>query len=139
MAPLFDRHEPVQFFGPVQNHIDLTCAVGTSASSNEITLVIGGTVCGTAPGPPANLQALTGANGTVVFSWTPAAPSPTSYVLDAGSSPGASDVASGSLASASPTLTASSVPRATYFVRVRGRNSCGIGPASNEVRVDVGS
>jgi hypothetical protein len=80
---------------------------------------------------------VTNATGTVVFSWAVASRNPTPYVIEVGSSPGANDVASVNLASASVTFTVSSVPRGTHFVRVRGRNSCGVGPASNEVRVDV--
>ena len=30
-------------------------------------------------------------------------------------------------------MTASGVAAGTYFVRMRGRNRCGIGPASNEI------
>jgi len=34
-------------------------------------------------------------------------------------------------------MTANGVAAGTYFVRVRGRNRCGLGPASNEIALVV--
>ena len=58
-----------------------------------------------------------------------------SYVVEAGRAAGASDVFNGNVGD---TLELSApVPPATYFVRVRGLNGFGLGPASNEVVLTV--
>jgi predicted phage tail protein len=64
--------------------------------------------------------------------------SPASYVIEAGSFPGASDyfLPTGTLATS---FVATSVGTGTYFVRVRAANSAGMGAASNEVIVSVGA
>ena len=109
---------------------------GTSAASNEATLVVGGSGCTAAPGAPGGLTLVSNSGGTVVFSWTAAPGSPSTYIVEAGSAAGASNVATIDLGGTSTTLTASA-PRGTYFVRVRGKNACGTGAVSNEVTLVV--
>src|SRR6185436_11497804 len=111
-------------------------ASGTSAASNEATLVVGPAACAGAPGAPGGLTIVGNSGGTVVLSWTAASGSPSTYIVEAGSAPGASNVATIDLGGTATTLTASA-PRGTYFVRIRGRNACGTGAASNEVTVVV--
>ena len=94
------------------------------------------------PAAPANPQVLT-VNITgvrVVLTWSPpiAGDSPTSYVLEAGSAPGLSDLVNTDTGSVATIFTADNVPAGTYFVRVRARNSGGTSGASNEVQVVVG-
>ena len=87
---------------------------------------------GGAPAAVAGFNALT--QGTqVTLRWTPALQGafPTSYRLDAGSSPGASDVARVALG-AVPSLVAD-VPPGRYFVRVTPRANGVDGPASPEI------
>jgi predicted phage tail protein len=76
----------------------------------------------------------------VTLQWT--APSggdaATSYVVEAGSSSGLSDIASLNTGSTSTTLVVIGVPTGTYFVRVRAVNSSGTSAPSNEVVVVVG-
>jgi hypothetical protein len=92
-----------------------------------------GEVVTTAPG---NLSRTV--NGTtVVLSWG-AAQGATSYVIEAGSASGASNITVFDTGSAGLGLTVNNVPAGTYFVRVRGRDAAGNGPASNEVMVVVG-
>ena len=70
-----------------------------------------------------------------VMSWT-AVSSADSYVVEAGTSSGASDVASVQVAAQNPyTLGGLAVAR-RYFVRVRARNQAGTSGASNEVRIE---
>jgi len=78
---------------------------------------------------------------TVILAWSaPAAPNqPTSYVIEAGSTAGASDITTFDTGNVATGLTVNNVPAGTYFVRVRGRDATGSGPASNEVTVVVGS
>jgi hypothetical protein len=88
-----------------------------------------------APSAPANLQAsVTGT--TVSLSWTPT-PGAASYLLEAGSTPGQSNLASVSIP-ATPSYVATGVPGGVYYVRVRAVDASGASAASNEVTVVVG-
>jgi hypothetical protein len=58
-------------------------------------------------------------------------------MLEAGASPGASDLAALDVGAA-PTF-AAAAPPGVYYVRVRGSNNCGTGSASNEVIVTLGA
>jgi hypothetical protein len=108
-------------------------AVGMSAPSNEAVLVVGTGPCTAPPGAPGNLSIVSVSNGTVLLTWNGAAGSPTSYLVEAGSSPGGANLANSDLGSAATSLTATGVGRGLYYVRIRASNVCGLGPASNEV------
>ena len=108
-------------------------AVGISGPSNEVLLTVGTGGCTAAPGPPTNLAVVSVTGGTVLLTWTAAPGTPTSYVVEAGSSPGGSNLATTDLGSTATSLTAPGVGRGTYYLRIRGRNACGLGTASNEV------
>jgi hypothetical protein len=69
--------------------------------------------------------------------WSGAAGSPTSYIVQAGSAPGGSNLANSDLGAAVLSLTANGVGTGTYYVRVLAKNACGIGPASNELLLVV--
>lgn len=105
-------------------------AFGPGAPSNEITLVVG-TPVAPLPGAPT----LTGsvAQNAVSLAWTPASTggSPSSYVVEAGTSPGASNLFNGNVGAG--TRLSATVTPAVYHVRVRGVNASGPGPASNEI------
>lgn len=91
-----------------------------------------------APTAPANL-AFTVSGSTVIFTWS--APSPgnaTSYVLEAGTASGQSNIVSFNTGSTATTLTVTAVPNGTFFVRVRARNADGASSASNEVIILIG-
>jgi hypothetical protein len=105
-----------------------------SPPSNEIVVVIGAG-CVTPGGSTLTLTQNTG--GTVGFVWTTATGSPTTYIIEAGSAPGLTNLANADLGSALTTATFNGVPPGTYYVRVRARNACGVGPASNEVTLVV--
>ena len=60
------------------------------------------------------------------------------YIVEAGSSPGQNNIVVFDTGTAATVLTAVA-PNGTDFVRVRGRSSCGTGPVSNEVIVTVPS
>lgn len=88
---------------------------------------------------PTNLQRSV-QGSTVSLGWQPPAGSqPTSYVIEAGTSPGASNIAVFDTGSASNGIVINNVPNGTYYVRVRGKDSAGVGPVSNEVTVTVGN
>lgn len=110
---------------------------GQSAPSNEITITVGGAT--NAPGAPAAVTAAV-SGSTVTLAWT--APlsggAPTTYWLEAGSAPGASNLANFSTGSTTTGYVATGVPNGTYYVRVRAGNAFGISAASNEVTIVVG-
>jgi hypothetical protein len=114
---------------------------GSSAASNEIVLTVGGLPppCTTAPGVPSGLSAST-SGATVTLTWS--APSggcpPSTYGVEAGSTSGASNLASVSTNSAATSFVATGVPAGTYYVRVRAGNGSSFGSPSNEVVVTVG-
>ena len=106
---------------------------GSSAPSHEIGFVIGGGPC--IPGAPTGLSALVNSNN-VTLAWSAPAGPVTTYVVEAGSMPGASNIASIETGNASTSLTAVAPP-GTYFIRVRARNACGTSGPSNEASATV--
>ncbi len=89
------------------------------------------------PGAPTGLWA-TASGYNVQIGWTPPAGALLGHSLDVGSASGLSNL--GSLPVAAPTAgLAGPAPAGRYYVRVRAGNTCGAGPASNEVVLDVPS
>jgi hypothetical protein len=89
------------------------------------------------PEAPVNLTA-SATGSTVVIVWQPGSgPAPTGYLLEAAVSAGGPAMAV--VPVSSPGLTVPGVPDGTYYVRVRGTNAAGSGPASSEVAVTVGA
>jgi hypothetical protein len=111
-----------------------SCAVGPVTSPD---LVVNLSRCTSAPEAPVNLSATQNGN-LVTLSWSPPASGnlPSRYEVHAGSATGASNRAVVVTGHSPTTLTATAAP-STYWVRVYGRNECGLGPASNEIRVEV--
>lgn len=95
-------------------------------------------VAAVAPHPPQSVVANVNGN-TVTLTW--GAPStggaPSSYIVEAALSPGGSAIAAFSIAATS--LTVTSVPSGTYYVRVRAANADGTSAPSNEVTLVVPS
>jgi hypothetical protein len=111
----FARARAANFFGP-------------GPPSHEISFTVG---AGDAPTPPGEFTASW--NGTIVtLSWTPS-PGAASYVIEAGSAPGASNVGSVSVGAA--TSYSTDVQPGTYYVRVRAANLAGLSGPSNEIVV----
>ncbi len=104
-------------------------ACGVGPASPETVVTVGGCA---APGSPSPLSA--SLNGRQVrLEWSPVAGA-ASYVLEAGSVPGASNIVVTAVGGTSVTTPA---PPGTYYVRVKARTACGTGPASNELAVTV--
>jgi hypothetical protein len=108
---------------------------GVGAASNEVTVVVGNG-CSGPPAAPTNLVA-TASGTTVNLAWLPPPGNPSSYVIEAGSASGLSDLVNSDLGSSATSYRAQDVARGRYFVRVRGTNTCGPGPVSNEATVQV--
>lgn len=90
----------------------------------------------TVPGPPTNLVAQVTGN-VVVLIWATASGDPTTYVIEAGSSSGLSNLANFATGSTATSFSGTA-PDGTYYVRVLARNAAGTSPPSNEVIVTVG-
>ena len=108
----------------------MNCGVG--AASNEVIVdVPSGCAVPTAPG-----TLTTAVSGrTVTLNWG-AAGSASAYMLEAGSASGLANILNSNVGGARSV--GGPVPPGTYYVRVRGRSTCGqTGPASNEAVVVV--
>ncbi len=90
------------------------------------------------PNPPGRVTASVSAH-RVTLSWVPpdAGNPPDSYLLEAGSASGQSDLVHTDVGSDASTLILIDVPSGSHFARVRARTSGGTSPASNEVLVTV--
>jgi fibronectin type III domain protein len=113
-------------------------ADGTSGPSNEATVVVGGGGGSCQPPgapPPANFTASASGN-TVTLAWTAVAGA-IAYVIEAGSSAGASNIIVFDTGSTATTFTGNA-PNGTYYLRVRVRTACGTSAASNEAALTVG-
>jgi glucose/arabinose dehydrogenase len=106
-------------------------AAGLSPPSTELAIRVG---CGGPPLVPSGLSGSVGGGGVVSLSWLALA-EPASYIVEAGSAPGLTDLASIPVGAA--TNVSGSVAAGTYHVRVRGVTACGLTPASNEIVVTV--
>jgi hypothetical protein len=111
---------------------------GVGPASNEVSLIVlGGSTCTAAPNAPSNLVSIVNGS-TVTLGWSPSTSgAPTSYIVEAGSAAGLADLATADTGSTSGSATFTGVGRGTYYVRVRGKNACGVGSASNEIVVAV--
>lgn len=95
-------------------------------------------VCSAPPGPPSKISVLAITGSNVVLRWDPAPGHPTSYIVEAGAAPGLTNEGTReSWAIERPEYIAARVPPGKYFVRVRGKNRCGVGPPSEEISVTV--
>ena len=108
---------------------------GASAPSNEISSAV---QCTDAPGAPSLSGSVDGQ--TVTLSWSAPAGgcAVTSYVMEAGSSPGASDLLQQDTGTTATSFSVSNVAAGTYYVRVRARNGNGDSGPSNEISGTVG-
>ena len=114
-------------------------AGGSSAASNEASFTSPSSTptpppC-TVPSVPVNVAA-TVSGSSVALSWGAASGSPTSYIVDVGTSSGASNVASQNTGSTATSLTSTLSP-GTYFARLRSTNACGTSAVSNEVSFTI--
>lgn len=110
-------------------------ACGSGGPSNEATVVLGTAVV--LPGAPSTPTFTVDGLRTVTITWTPPATGgpATSYLLEAGSAPGRTDIAVAAVSGT--TLVAPGVPPGVYHVRVRAVNAAGQGPPSGSVAISV--
>ena len=134
-----------QFSNPVNTYKGFP--MGTASQDNARTInstrftvanfrQTAGSSCAAAPAAPTAFTLTGNSAGAVSFAWN-ASPDATTYLIEAGSTPGAVNVASSNLGSSATSFTATGVGGGTYYVRVRAQNSCGTSGASNEVSLVV--
>ena len=111
--------------------VKATNSTSTSPASNEALLNVGGG-CTAAPPAPTGFTNTFKSNGTVTFVWNASA-NATTYIIEAGSTPGATNLANANLGSSATTATFNGVGNGVYFVRLRAQNTCGTSGVSNEV------
>ncbi len=110
---------------------------GTSDPSNEATVIVGAGGCtGAPPSPTALAATVIGRSVTLAWNVPSTTDGPASFVIEAGSSTGLANLAMLILDGGARTFTVQAPP-GQYFVRIRGRNACGLGPVSNEIVVTV--
>jgi hypothetical protein len=108
-------------------------ANGESEPSNEVRVDVG-VAAPCVVSAPTNFQSSVSGN-LVTLTWN-AVSGATSYIVEAGSTPGAANLANIDTNSAAPLLMATA-PRGTYFVRIRAKRSCGISAPSTERTIVV--
>lgn len=111
---------------------------GPGAASSEVIVTVPST--STPPNAPGTLNASVVpsgfASGTVTLRWGAASGNATTYVIEAGTASGITNI--GALPTGSlDTAFTTTAPAGTYFVRVRAANGFGVSPPSNEVTVVV--
>lgn len=110
-------------------------ATGESPASNEVAIVV--TTMFVPPAAPTNLAAYVN-NTSALLTWSPGSGggAPTSLVLFAGSTPGASDIGTFPVGLGTQ-LSVPNIPAGNYYLRIAAGNAGGLGPASNEVLLQM--
>jgi hypothetical protein len=109
---------------------------GTSGPSNEVSFTNGS--CPVVAAPTGLTSSVTGSTVTLTWTGGTGACAPTSYLIQAGSSPGSADLANISTGNAATTFTAGGVGAGTYYIRIAGRVGTQSSSPSNEIAVVVG-
>jgi hypothetical protein len=113
-------------------------ALGLSAPSNEVQVVVGAVQTG-CPGSPRSMTASRSAVGIVSLSWlAPLVGSAQSYLIEAGSAPGLANLANMNTGGTRLQFAAGTVPPGSYYVRARAQAAgCPSSAPSNEALLVV--
>jgi glucose/arabinose dehydrogenase len=112
-------------------------SAGTSAPTSELVVVVSGTGCSAPPPAPVGFASIVNGRAVRLLWDVPnTADGPTQLFIEAGSGPGLTNLAIIAIDGTLRTLVVNAPP-GNYFVRTRGRNACGNGPASGEIIVTV--
>jgi hypothetical protein len=125
---------PGRYFARVRGRN--SAGVGRAASEYEFTVNVDGSG---APDPPTSLLIFTDGS-RIHASWAgaPSGGATSDYVLEVGSSPGASNIATLPVGARSVFSYEPLPPPGVYFVRVRARNPLSIGRPSDDVQLAIG-
>jgi hypothetical protein len=102
---------------------------GVPIPSNEISFAV--VSMSVPPTAPTNLTTYLN-NAAAILTWSPSSGNLSHYVLQAGTTPGGTDVGSIPVAPSATSLVVPFVPAGTYYLRVVPFNGGSAGPASNE-------
>ncbi len=112
---------------------------GTGPASNEVVVLVGGGSCVAAPGAPTGLVfSVIGSSVTLIWTAPGGGCAPTGYIVEAGSTSGASNLANFNTGSTRTSFSSGSVGAGTYYARVRSANGAGQSGPSNEVVIVAG-
>jgi hypothetical protein len=112
-------------------------AVAPLDAMTRAAIVQGG--CSMAPAAPTLVSAaVKGTSAKVTWKAAPAGCPPTIYLIEAGSEPLLSDLATVRVPNAATTITMNGIEEGRYYVRVRGGNEAGLSAPSNELIANVG-
>jgi hypothetical protein len=120
-------------FGTYYARVFAANVCGFGPPSNELTVQV--QPCTAVPGAPANLRFAKSGSFVSLFWDPPAGPAAASYTLLVGNAPGASNILV--LSTGPATTVGGPVGPGTYFARIVGQNTCGVGAPSNEIVVTV--
>jgi glucose/arabinose dehydrogenase len=123
---------PGTYFARLYSHVSLRA----SAPSPEQTVTVTGTCSAVPPAPLSFSHSIAGRFVTLAWDMASTTNGPLTFEIEAGSATGLRDLAvlviDGSTRAFSVTA-----PPGRYFVRIRGRNACGLGAVSSEIIVAV--
>jgi hypothetical protein len=123
--------------------VGVIVAPNPSTSTRSGSVVIAGTVVTVEqfgsgpPGPPVDFTAAV-TSGTALFTWSPSGTNADVYRLEAGLAPGATQLLLQMPATAGA-FQVPGVPPGRYYVRARGVNINGAGPATDDLELVVGA
>ncbi len=120
---------------PGQYVVRVRAENGCGAGAASVPVPVSLTAVTLPPSTPTGLSASLGPGTTATVTWAPSTGLPTGYIVEAGTTAGASDL--GQLRVPGAPLVVPGVPRGVYFVRVRAENAAGLSPPGAEVRIVV--
>jgi hypothetical protein len=94
-------------------------------------------LCKAPPLAPTDLHLVANEHGQVTIAWSPTPTRRALHIVEVGRAPRRVRCTGNAPLGRATEFTADGVNAGSYFVRVRGRNGCGAGPASNELVVEV--
>ena len=106
---------------------------GEGPASSELLVVLGDGACTTAPSAPGALSGVA-TDLRMTLTWGAAAGA-TAYRLELGVTPGGTEFGTRNIGGL--TSFVATGPPGLYYLRVRGVNACGAGPASNEIALTL--
>ena len=108
-------------------------STGTSAPSNAVDVIVGSSTPCATPAAPSGVSGSV-VNGTASVSW-PAVPGATSYIVRAGSTPGASDLFNGNVGPTTSVSAAGLPAGFRAYVRVLAVSACGTSAPSADILI----
>ena len=121
---------------PASAHAGIPCAGEANSNADQLSRYVPRAPAHRLQVPPSGLTGTVSTYATSL-SWTApgAGGAVTSYVVEAGTSSGGTNVVALDTLSTGTTFRAPGIPNGTYFVRVKPRDAAGTSAASNEITI----